>query len=71
MAQIPGITVETPETNLAFFDTSGMGMTMPELAWKLCAKDVMVSVSETYRDRASLNLDVTAAMVDEVLSVMR
>ncbi len=23
MAQIPGITVETPETNLVFFDTTG------------------------------------------------
>ncbi len=71
MAQIPGITVETPETNLVFFDTSGTGMTMPEFAGKLRAQGVMVSVSDTYRGRACLHLDVTAAMVDEALSVMR
>ena len=71
MAQIPGITVETPETNLVFFDTSGTGMTMPEFAGKLRAQGVMVSVSDAYRGRACLHLDVTAAMVDEALSVMR
>lgn len=71
MAQIPGITVETPETNLVFFDTSGTGMTMPEFAGKLRARGVMVSVSDAYRGRACLHLDVTAAMVNEALSVMR
>jgi threonine aldolase len=71
MAQIPGITVETPETNLVFFDTTGTGMTMPEFAAKLRAQGVMVSVSDRYRGRACLHLDVTAAMVEEALSVMR
>ncbi len=71
MAQIPGITVETPETNLVFFDTSSTGMTMPEFAGKLRAQGVMVSVSDIHRGRACLHLDVTAAMVDEALSVMR
>ena len=71
MAQIPGITVETPETNLVFFDTSGTGMTMPEFAGKLRAQGVMVSVSDIHRGRACLHLDVTAAMVDEALGVMR
>ena len=31
MAQIPGITVETPETNLVFFDTKGTGMTAADV----------------------------------------
>ena len=35
MAQIPGITVETPETNLVFFDTSGTGLTAAEFAARL------------------------------------
>ena len=35
MAQIPGITVEQPETNLVFFDTSGTGMTAAAFAAKL------------------------------------
>jgi threonine aldolase len=71
MAQIPGITVETPETNLVFFDTSGSGMKSAEFAAKLREKGVMVSVSDTWRGRACLHLDVTAPMVEEALSVMR
>jgi threonine aldolase len=71
MAQIPGITVETPETNLVFFDTSGTGMTMAEFAGKLRQQGVMVSISDTWRGRACLHLDVTAAMVAEALEVMR
>jgi threonine aldolase len=71
MAQIPGITVETPETNLVFFDTEGTGMTAAAFAAKLRASGVMVSVSGTWRGRACLHLDVTAAMVDEAVSVMR
>ena len=35
MAQIPGITVETPETNLVFFDTTGTGLTAAEFAGRL------------------------------------
>lgn len=71
MAQIQGITVETPETNLVFFDTRGTGMTMPDFAAKLRDKGVMVSVSDLYRGRACLHLDVTAAMVEEALGTMR
>jgi threonine aldolase len=71
MAQIPGITVETPETNLVFFDTQGTGMTAADFAARLRQVGVMVSVSGTWRGRACLHLDVTAAMVDEALSVMR
>jgi len=71
MAQIPGITVETPETNLVFFDTQGTGMTAASFATKLRAAGVMVSVSGTWRGRACLHLDITAAQVDEALAVMR
>ena len=71
MAQIPGITVETPETNLVFFDTEGTGMTAAAFAGKLRESGVMLSVSGPYRGRACLHLDVTAAQVDEALSLMR
>jgi threonine aldolase len=71
MAQIPGITVETPETNLLFFDTSGTGMTAAEFAAKLRPFGVTVSVSGRYRGRACTHLDVTAPMVDEALGIMR
>jgi len=71
MAQIPGITVEAPETNLVFFDTSGTGMTLTDFAEKLRHRGVLVSKSDTYRGRACLHLDVTAAMVEEALGAMR
>jgi threonine aldolase len=71
MAQIPGITVEIPETNLVFFDTKGTGMTSAAFAGKLRQAGVMVSVSDTWRGRACLHLDVTAAMVEEAVAIMR
>jgi threonine aldolase len=71
MAQIPGITVETPETNMVFFDTKGAGMTAGEFAGKLRQMGVMVSVSDKWRGRACLHLDITAAQVDEALAIMR
>ena len=71
MAQIPGITVETPETNLVFFDTKGTGMTVAEFAAKLRPHGVMVSVSDIWRGRACLHLDVSAAQVEEAVTIMR
>jgi threonine aldolase len=71
MAQIPGITVEIPETNLVFFDTRGTGMTAADFAAKLRQAGVMVSISGTWRGRACLHLDVTAAHVQEALAAMR
>jgi len=71
MAQIPGIDVEQPETNLVFFDTKGTGMTASAYAGKLRRQGVLVSTSDTYRARACLHLDVSAAQVEEALSVMR
>ena len=71
MAQIPGITVEIPDTNLVFFNTEGTGMTADTFAGKLRHEGVLVSTSGQYRGRACLHLDVTAAHVDEALSVMK
>jgi threonine aldolase len=71
MAQIPGVTVEMPETNLVFFDTEGTSMTADLFANKLRAEGVLISTSGRYRARACLHLDVTAAQVAEALSVMK
>ncbi len=60
-----------PETNLVFFDTAGTGMTAADFAGKLRQAGVMVSVSGTWRGRACLHLDVTAAHVQEALAAMR
>jgi threonine aldolase len=71
MAQIPGITVETPETNLVFFDTTGTGLTAGEFSARLRPYGVTVSVSDTFRGRACTHLDVSAAQIDEALAIMR
>lgn len=71
MAQIRGIKVEMPETNLVFFDTEDTGMTVEEFAGKLRKEGVLVSTSGKYRGRACLHLDVAAAQVDDALSVMK
>jgi threonine aldolase len=71
MAQIPGITVETPETNLVFFDTTGSGLTAAAFAGRLRPFGVTISVSDTYRGRACTHLDVNAAQIEEAVAIMR
>jgi threonine aldolase len=71
MAQIPGVTVETPETNLVFFDTTGTGLTASDFAARLRPQGVMISVSSAYRGRACTHLDVSAAQIEEALAIMR
>jgi threonine aldolase len=71
MAQVPGIKVETPETNLVFFDTSDTGLTAAEFAARLRPFGVTVSVSGTWRGRACTHLDVSAPQIEEALAIMR
>jgi threonine aldolase len=71
MAQIPGITVEWPETNLLFFDTAGTGLTAAEFAARLRPRGVTVSVSDRFRGRACTHLDVTMAQIEEAVAIMR
>ena len=61
LAQIPGLTVEEPETNLVFFDTSGAGLTADALSERLRQNGIMVSTVGPYRVRACTHLDVDAA----------
>jgi threonine aldolase len=75
LAQVPGITVELPETNLVFFDVSGTGLTGAEMAERLREKGVLISVMGQHRGRACTHLDVdrdgvmqAAAAVREVLA---
>ena len=71
LAQIPGITVETPETNLVFFDTSGTGLTAQQVFDRVRRHGVAFSISNTWRGRACTHLDVSAAQIEEGLSVFR
>ncbi len=70
LAQVPGLSVQPPQTNLVFIDTSASGMTATELARRAQAEGVLVSVMGTYRARACTHLDVTAAQVAEAAQVI-
>src|SRR3954451_17372184 len=71
LAQVPGITVELPETNLVFFDVSGTGLTGAELAERLREKGVLISVMGKHRGRACTHLDVDRAGVMEAAAALR
>jgi threonine aldolase len=71
LAQIEGITVEAPETNLVFFDTRGTGLPAAELAARLRARGVMVSAMGAWRGRACTHLDVDAAQVADAVAALR
>ena len=71
LAQIPGLSVEMPETNLVFFDTAGAGIAAVELAGRLRERGVLISTAGRYRARACLHLDVTAGQVERALEVVR
>ncbi len=71
LAQIPGITVETPETNLVFFDTTGTGLTADDLAQRVRREGVTLSTAGRYRARACTHLDVDRAGVDLALQAIR
>ncbi len=67
LSQLPGLTVETPETNLVFFDTRATGMTADQFADRVRRLGVMVSTVGPYRVRACTHLDVSRAGVDVAL----
>jgi threonine aldolase len=70
LAQLPGITVEPPETNLVFFDTTSTGHEAETLAERARAKGILFSVMGRYRGRACTHLDVTRAGVEEMVAVL-
>ncbi len=70
LAQIDGLAVEPPETNLVFFDTSGAGLTADALATEVRQQGVWLSTVGRYRVRACTHLDVDAAGVAEALDII-
>jgi threonine aldolase len=70
LRQMPGVVVEEPDTNLVFFDTSGAGMPPSELTSRLRREGVSLSLLGG-RVRACTHLDVTEAMIEETLALIR
>jgi threonine aldolase len=71
LAQIEGLSVEVPDTNLVFFDTSGTGRAAGEIAAQARAEGVMFSTMGHYRGRACTHLDVTSGQIDDAIAVIR
>jgi threonine aldolase len=71
LAEIPGLRVERPETNLVFFDTAGIGLTALELVRRLRRKGVMISAMGHNRARACTYVGIDEAAVQEALEIIR
>jgi len=70
LSQIPGVTVQQPETNLVFFDPAGAGIDGAAMVAALRQRGVLLATMDG-RIRACTHLDVTAAMIDETLGLIR
>jgi threonine aldolase len=70
LAQIPGVVVEEPDTNLVFFDVKDAGTGVATLQDRLLRKGVAVS-GLGGRVRACTHLDVTAPMIEEAVGLIR
>ena len=71
LAQIPGIIVEEPETNLVFFDTASTGMTAGDLAAKIRLQGVQISTMGRHRARACTHLDVGRDGIETAVAIIR
>ncbi len=70
LSQINGIEVQQPETNLVFFKPDGSGVTGDRMVAELRKRGVLLATMDG-RIRACTHLDVTAAMIEETVGLMR
>lgn len=71
LAQVPGLSVTAPETNLVYVDTTEAGLTADELAARVRKHGLLISTMGRYRARACTHLDVDGAGVAEAISIIR
>jgi threonine aldolase len=65
LAQMPNMTVQAPETNLVYIDTTHSGMDAEALAQRVRGAGVLISVMGKHRARACTHLDVTRDQILE------
>jgi threonine aldolase len=70
LSQIQGIEVQEPETNLVFFKPDGAGVSANDMVSALNKRGVQIATMDG-RIRACTHLDVTAAMIEEMLGDVR
>jgi threonine aldolase len=70
LAQIAGVEVQEPETNLVFFTPDGAGVSGAKMVEALRKRGVLLAMMEG-RIRACTHLDVTTAMIEETVGLVR
>ncbi|MGX7743520.1 threonine aldolase family protein [Rhodopseudomonas parapalustris] len=70
LAQIDGIDVQMPQTNLVFFKPNGAGVSGADMVGQLRQRGVLLAMMEG-RIRACTHLDVTADMIEQTLDHVR
>jgi threonine aldolase len=70
LSQIAGMEVQQPETNLVFFKPDGTGVTGEKMVAALRQRGVLLAMMDG-RIRACTHLDVTAAMIEETVGLVR
>jgi threonine aldolase len=70
LSQINGVEVQQPETNLVFFKPDGAGVPGDKMVEALGKRGVMLAMMDG-RIRACTHLDVTAAMIEEMVGLVR
>jgi threonine aldolase len=70
LAQIEGVEVQEPETNLVFFRPDGAGITANDMVAALHKRGVQIATMDG-RIRACTHLDVTSAMIEETVGHVR
>jgi threonine aldolase len=70
LAQIAGMEVQEPETNLVFFNPDGAGVSGEKMVGALRQRGVLLAMMDG-RIRACTHLDVTAEMIEETVGLVR
>ncbi|MGA7809288.1 threonine aldolase family protein [Bradyrhizobium sp.] len=70
LSQISGMDVQDPETNLVFFKPDGAGTSGEAMVAELRKRGVLLAMMDG-RIRACTHLDITAAMIEETVGLVR
>jgi threonine aldolase len=70
LSQVSGFEVQEPETNLVFFKPDGAGVAGGTMVAELRKRGVLLAMMDG-RIRACTHLDVTAAMMEEMVGHVR
>jgi threonine aldolase len=70
LAQVRGMDVQQPETNLVFFNPEGAGISGDDMVGRLRQRGVLLAMMDG-RIRACTHLDVTAGMIEETVELVR